>query len=199
MASPQMNPFAEKLNSAKELASARETVLRELSVVVMGQQSSFWEKVSLFNAGAIALSINFAGSLHEHRGIKGFWVLVTAWIVMVCGMAAAFIRNKVHAEYRFYATDSSRLDANMKVQEAEIEFANSGARVIYRDSPERYDPQRATEIAKANLAKYKEAFEDVERRENRMFRRSTICQYLAAGTTLVGVACMIAVAVLNLR
>src|SRR5882724_3365462 len=96
-----INPFAEKLKTMRALKDRRGKAHKEQADAVIVHYTTFWEKVSLFSAAVIALSVNFAAGLHDKHWIRIFPVLATAWCLLLLAMAAAFLRNRFHANYAF--------------------------------------------------------------------------------------------------
>jgi hypothetical protein len=193
------NPFAEKLKNARQLKDLRGKAHKERADAVIEHYTTFWEKVSLFDAGVIALSINFAAGLHAQHWIRFFPVLAISWCLLALSMAAAFLRNRFHANYAFYATQASYIEATVKVAEAEIEFAQSGTPVIYSDSPDPYDPEYELKMATENREKAQKALVVAQRDEKRMEWWSDACERIAAAGMVIGVLVLIIVAVVNLK
>lgn len=194
-----LNPFAEKLKNALELKSLRDKARKEKADAIIEQHTTFWEKVSLFDAGVIVLSINFSAGLHTQHWIRFFPVLATSWCLLAVSMAAAFLRNRFHGHYSFYATERGYIAAAVKVEEAEIEFAQSGTPIAYSDSTKPYDPEYEVKAHTENLEKFKKSFVGAQQDERRMFRRSQVCEKIAAAGLVVRVVTLIVVAVANLK
>ena|SRR5579884_4064193 len=91
------------LKKASENENHQAESFNEIQEKVSTGRNAFFDKVAIFDASAIALSISFVGSMIQRGGTLHFRpVLYASWIALLLGVATAQFRNWKYHRYIYF-------------------------------------------------------------------------------------------------
>jgi hypothetical protein len=191
--SMQHDPLATKVQKVTETLNRRRPDHTETSKEIIRERNAFFDRLALLNAGALTFSV----TLYQ-KNPKGLWPLHTAWICLLVALAVCLLRNFSHQYYRSFFAFASRAKAEVNFSDVDYEVISTQD-IVYSDSSEPFDRQRAVKINRENRAKWEKSQTEMTARRNRHWNLVRTAEWIAIVSMTAGFSFLVIFATVNTR
>ncbi len=191
------DPLAEKHRAATDKLNRRRKTASEVSVQIIEERTSFFDKLAVLNAGALTFSVtllNRTSPSHPHI----LYVLYAAWVWLLIALASCLVRNISHQGYRYS-------NAMAETQASEIEYIDVNSEILvtkadsimYLDSAEPFDLEGEKKLAEENRKLWDGELLRTKTRLGRYWKTALVSEWVAGIGMFIGFLLLIIFAVLN--